>query len=189
MAENTERGAAPINGDLEVGYDESFEKQWIAVQYVGLLLMVLFALACVGGLLGRGPYSHRSRAAADGTLNVDFEPVAREETATQITFHVANATALPQTVNLFVDGRMMEPMGLDHVQPQPVSAATAGDGMVLRFTVAPRQSGAAIRLGTMPSGPGLVRLRAWVGSGPADAVSADEPDPRHVVRWTQLVVP
>jgi hypothetical protein len=56
---------------------------------------------------------------------------------------------------------------------------------VLRFTVAPRQSDAMIRLATMPAAPGIVHLHAWTGG---DA-SVEPPDTTHIARWTQVVLP
>lgn len=70
MQEQT-RGAAPVNGDLEVGYDERFERRWYDCQIVALPCMATFLLACLAGLLGGGPYSHRTAASPDATLHAD----------------------------------------------------------------------------------------------------------------------
>lgn len=179
------RGADRVNDELEVGYDQTFEARWTIAQRIGLAVMVSFLLVCLSGLLGRGPYSHRTATSQDGSLHVDYEPVAREGTPTQITFRLANPGAMPTPVSLFVSGTLVEPLGLGRTVPETTAAMVGSKGLVLRFVLAPQQADAKIRLDTMPASAGLVRPRAWLG---ADS-SADPPDRRHEVRWTQVVLP
>jgi hypothetical protein len=47
--------------------------------------MVVAVVAGLLGLLGRGPYSHRALTDVSGRIAIDYEPVARNGTATQIT--------------------------------------------------------------------------------------------------------
>ncbi len=179
------RGADRVNDELEVGYDQEFERRWNIAQNVGLVAMVLFLLVCLSGLLGRGPFSHRTANAPDGSLHVDFEPAAREGTPTQVTLRLANPGDAPMPVSVFVSGKMAEPMGLDRTVPDTEATMVGSKGLVLRFVVAPRQADAKIRLDAMPASAGIVRLQAWTG---ADA-NADMPDQRHRVHWTQVVLP
>ena len=157
------RGADRVNDELEVGYDEMFERRWKVAQDVGLVVMVLFLLVCLSGLLGRGPFSHRTASAPDGSLRVDYEPMAREGTPTQVA----------------------EPMGLGRTVPNAVSTMVGTQGVVLRFVVAPLQGDAKIRLDALPAEVGVVRLQAWTG---ADG-QVDRPDPRHSAHWIQVVLP
>ncbi len=179
------RGADRVNDDLEVGYDQEFERRWNIAQNVGLVVMVLFLLVCLSGLLGRGPFSHRTASAPDGSLRVDYEPAAREGTPTQVTLRMSNPDDAPKPVSVFVSGELAEPLGLGRTVPDTESTMVGSRGLVLRFTVAPRQADAKIRLDAMPASAGIVRLQAWTG---ADA-SADQPDRRHRASWTQVVLP
>ncbi len=179
------RGADRVNDELEVGYDQEFERRWNIAQNVGLAVMVLFLLVCVSGLLGRGPLSHRTASAPDGSLRVDFEPIAREGTPTQVTLRLANPDDAPMPVDVFVSGKMAEPMGLGRTVPNTEATMVGSKGLVLRFVVAPRQANAKIRLDAMPATAGIVHLQAWTG---ADA-NMDQPDQRHRVHWTQVVLP
>ena len=185
MAAEPVRGADRVNDELEVGYDESFEQRWNVAQNVGLVVMVLFLLVCVSGLLGRGPFSHRTVSAPDGSLRVDYEPVAREGTPTQVTLRVPNSAETPEQVSVFLSGSIAEPMGLGRTVPNAVSTMVGTQGVVLRFVVAPLQADAKIRLDALPAEVGVVRLRAWTG---ADG-TVDLPDPRHGAHWTQVVLP
>ncbi len=184
MAEPT-RGADRVDDYLEVGYDQQFEERWVVAQTIGLVVMVLFLLVCLSGLLGRGPVSHRTAHAPDGSLHVDYEPVAREGTPTQITLRVANPDDAPMPVSLFVSGKMVEPLGLARTVPETTATMVGSKGLVFRFTLAPRQSDAKIRMAAMPVAPGIVDCEAWTG---ADA-TADQPDRRHRVQWIQVVLP
>ena len=179
------RGADRVNDELEVGYDEVFEQRWNVAQNVGLVVMVLFLLVCVSGLLGRGPFSHRTASAPDKSLQVDYEPAAREGTPTQVTLRLPNTSETPVQVSVFLSGNMAEPMGLSRTVPDAVSTMVGTQGLVLRFVVAPLQADAKIRLDAMPASAGIVHLQAWTG---ADA-QVDLPDPKHSVHWTQVVLP
>ena len=179
------RGADRVSDYLEVGYDQEFERRWTVAQRVGLVVMGGFLLVCLSGLLGRGPYSHRTANAPDGSLHVDYEPAAREGTPTQITLRLANPGDAPLPVSLFVSGTLVEPLGLAHTVPETTATMVGSKGLVLRFTVAPRQADAKIRLDAMPAAAGIVQSEAWTG---ADATT-DLPDRRHRVRWIQVVLP
>ena len=170
------QGADLVNDELEVGFDETFERRWHHAEQIGRVVMVLFVIAGLGGFLGVGPYSHRTAKAPDASLAVDFEPVARSQNGTQVTLHFDNLTTAP-TQTLFVGTRIVEPMGLRQIEPQPVGTQALKDGLLMTFDAAPGTRGAIVRLMLQPSGIiGLQRLTARLGSHAA-------------LDWTQLVVP
>ncbi len=179
------RGADRVNDELEVGYDQEFERRWTIAQGVGLVVMASFLVVCLSGLLGRGPFSHRTASAPDGSLHVDYEPAAREGTPTQVTLRMSNPGDAPEPVGVFVSGKLIEPMGLGRTVPDTESTLVGSKGLVLHFTVAPRQADAKIRLDAMPATAGIVHLQAWTGAD----TTADLPDRRHRVEWTQVVLP
>src|ERR1700712_514997 len=84
------QGADRINDELEVGFDHIFEARWLWAERVGRVVMLLFVAAGIGGLLGRGPYSHETTTVPMSDLSVDFEPIARSQTGTQVTLHLQN---------------------------------------------------------------------------------------------------
>ncbi len=168
------QGADRINEELEVGFNQTFERSWLRAEQAGRVVMVLFVASGLAGLLGRGPYSHQTEI-ADPTLAVDFEPVARSQTGTQVTFHLRNDTDQP-TMNLFVGSTMIEPMGLQRILPQPVNTQAVQDGLLLTVTVPPGTRDAAVRLMLLPIGVGPEHLVARLDGHPA-------------LHWTQVVVP
>jgi len=91
--------------------------------------VALFVPAGVVGLLGRGPFSREAVQSEATGLAVDFEPLARSQTATQVMLHVANPTNA-STLDVMLSGATVERLGLMRVEPQPLRAL-AGDGKLL----------------------------------------------------------
>lgn len=169
------RGADPVNDEFEVGFNQTFEQRWFRAERIGRFIMVAFVAAGFVGLFGRGPFSHRTKSMPDSGLTVDFEPIAQSQTGTQVTFHVANAASTP-TMELLIGSRLVEPMGLQRILPQPVRTQAVQDGLLLTVAVPPGTGDAAIRLMLMPVGSGPKHLTARLtGHAP--------------LHWTQLVVP
>lgn len=169
------RGADPVNDELEVGFDQKFEESWHRAERGGRVVMGLFLIAALGGFLGRGPFSHHTSTAADHSMAVDYEPVARVNTPTQVTFHIDNKSDSPD-LDLLVGTQVVEPMGLMRVIPQPVEERAAGGGLLLRVAIPPGTHNAHVRLVLQPGGVGRVEEHASL-SGHA------------VLRWSQVVMP
>jgi hypothetical protein len=169
------QGADRVNEELEVGFDPPFERNWLWAERIGRVVMVLFVAAGLCGLLGHGPYSHSTVKSAASGLAVDFEPVARSQSATQVTIHLNNDTAGP-TLDLFLSNNMVEPMGLQRMLPQPVKVTTVEDGLMLTVAVPPGTPDADLRLMLMPLSLGSNELMARL-------------DGHAPIRWTQFVVP
>lgn len=169
------RGADAINDEFEVGFNAAFESRWRRAELIGRWVMVLLVAAALAGLLGRGPLSHRTSRTPDGRFAVDFEPVARFGTATQVTFHVAAGDhATPGLVRVFLSSGIVEPMGLQTTLPRPSGTEARDGGMVYDFRV-PSEGEALIRLVLKPAAMGLIPLEAR-----ADG---------QVLRWTPFVLP
>ncbi len=47
------QGADRVNDELEVGFDEKFERQWLWGQRAGRIVMVVITAAGIAGLWGR----------------------------------------------------------------------------------------------------------------------------------------
>lgn len=169
------QGADRINAELEVGFDHIFESKWLRAEQAGRVLMVLFVAAGLSGVLGRGPYSHRTQKTAESALAVDFEPIARSQTGTQVTLHLDNPTGA-STLGLFIGTTLIEPMGLQRILPQPLDTQTVQGGLRLTLTVPPGTHDAMLRLVLLPAGVGPQQLVARLDGHPA-------------LRWTQVVVP
>ncbi len=169
------QGADRVNDEFEVGYDERFENRWLKAEHVGRIIMLLFVGAGLAGLFGRGPFSHRTDSTVESALAVDFEPIARSQAPTQVTFHIANPTNAP-TIDLFIGTNTIEPMGLKTIEPQPATTKVVQDGLLLTFPIPPGTKDALVRLMLEPSSLGPNQLIAQLaGHAP--------------LRWTQFIMP
>ncbi len=169
------QGADRVNEELEVGYDQRFERRWRVAEQVGRWAMVLFVVAGLAGLLSHGPYSHRTAASVGTGLVVDFEPIVRAQASTQITFHFDNISAA-STVDLFIGTNIVEPMGLQRIEPQPAQTRLVKDGMVMTIPIPPGTKDAKLRFMLQPMSLGPNELVARVNDNAPQ-------------RWTQFVLP
>lgn len=169
------QGADKVNSELEVGFDQRFERRWVRAEQAGRIIMVLVVAAGLAGLMGRGPYSHQTERSAASHLAVDFEPIAQSQTATQVTIHLNNPIPDP-ALDMFVSSNAVEPMGLGRITPQPVAMRAVENGMLLTMAVPPRAADVVMLLMLMPAALGSHELMARLNGYPA-------------LHWTQLVVP
>jgi hypothetical protein len=171
------RGADPVNDEIEVGYNARFETRWYRAEWAGRGIMVLYVLAAVLGLLGRGPLSHHTKTTPSRQFALDYEPIARFGTDTQLTFHLADPGGEPgqHQARLFIGNTVEEPLGLTRVLPQPVATIVSKEGETLVFDVPPGETDAQVRIVVEPSQSGLVHATARAGDDRID--------------WTQIVLP
>ncbi len=169
------QGADRVNEELEVGFDQSFETGWRRAERCGRVVMLAFVIAGLVGLFGRGPYSHRTETSPASGLAIDFEPIARAQASTQVTFHLHNGSGTP-FLSLFVSGNMVEPMGLQGIIPQPLTTRVTDGGLLLTIAVPPGTQDVQLRMMLNPAGMGVNRLTARLVD-------------RAGLSWTQFVVP
>ncbi len=169
------QGADRVNEELEVGFNQGFERRWSRAERFGYGVMLLFALAGLGGVFGRGAFSHRTAGGGAAAMTVDFEPVTRSQSPTQVTFHLDNPTDRP-TLRLFLDNQVVEPMGLGKILPQPERADAVADGLALIVAVPPGTRNAELRIVLEPKALGPQHLTARL-------------DHHAPLGWTQFVVP
>jgi hypothetical protein len=181
--DNSPRRLDAIDDELEIGFDERFEKRWHRLEIGSHVLMALFVLAALGGFFGRGPFSHRTEKTADGRLAVDFEPLARWGTDTQVTVHLSAPGRLAGpgaavAAHLFVSSAVIEPLGLQRVIPTPNETESIGGGAIYDFTIPPGEDTAFVRFVLRPSTVGLVTAEVRTGGPDGEPLS-----------WKQLVLP
>ena len=153
-----------VNDEFEVGFNQNFESHWYRAEQVGRVMMILFTLAAALGFLGRGPFSHESAQSSDGTLAVDYEPVARHGTTTTITVHLKKPQDVARPIELRVNQQIIEPMGYQRAIPLANSSSVTDNGMRLTFDEAANQSDVLIRFEVMPNAIGFVPLHVSDGS-------------------------
>jgi hypothetical protein len=169
------RGADTVNGEFEVGFNQTFESRWYFAELAGRAVMILVVGAAALGFLGRGPFSHASRRSSSGTMAIDYEPIARHGTSTSITVHVQQARNTPYPIRLLVNQQMIELMGYQHAVPLPDRSMLSDTGVWLSFEEEAGQHDVLVRLEISPNAVGLVPMHLSDGSDRID--------------WPMLVVP
>lgn len=165
-----------VNEELEVGFNQQFERRFYRVSLIGRLVMLVFVIGAAAGLYGHGPYSHATVRASDGSIWADYELVARYDTPTMVTVHMPNNSDQPRSVRLRLGNHFTEPLGFQRTIPLPNATHIDRQGMVLEYVVAPQQSDAMVRIALKPSTVGPVTTSIQPFSGPAFG-------------WSQFIVP
>ena len=164
-----------VDDEFQVGFDSDFEQRWHKAELAGRIVMILVTAAALLGLLGQGPFSHRTVGAPGDALSVDFEPVARHSTPTQVTVHM-HPPADAATVDLLLDSHFIEPMGMLRTSPRAIHEATDGGGLRLTFAVPAGAKDQMVRIVTQPNQIGEIALSAAIAGGPA-------------IHWSQFILP
>lgn len=175
MSDEALRGADRVNDELEVGYDLVFERRFHYAEIAGRAFLVLVVALALSGLLGRGPFSHESVRTPGGGLSVDYEPVARYDTPTQVTLHLHPVPG-QSTSTVVIDTGFIEPMGLTAMEPTPLASVAHRGGLALTFGVQQTRADTLVRLELKPSVVGPVSMSATV-------------DDAHPLTWTQVILP
>jgi hypothetical protein len=168
MADGVLRGADPVNDELEVGFNSSFEARWHRYELAGRLVLAVVVGAGLAGFLGSGPFSHQRDRPKSGSISaIDYEPIARFGTPTQITFHIKPGTgaAVPQghSVELTLSTSFIEPFGLQETQPAALQASASRGAVELTMLTHDTGQDALVRVTGKPSQVGPIKLTARIG--------------------------
>ncbi len=168
-------GAETVNDEFEVGFNQAFEARWYRAEQAGRVVMIAFTLAAGLGFLGRGPFSHATTESPDGSLTVNYEPVARHGTSTMITVHIKRPMPTPHQIELRINQQIIEPMGFQHTVPPPDGTSVTDNGIRLTYNEPANQQDVLVRFEAAPNAIGLVPLTVSDGAQTID--------------WHVLVVP
>ncbi len=146
----------PLGEDvIHAEEDMSFQRREWAVQRVGQgLLAVLVGLALTGLLGGEGPANHAVAAAADRSMQVEYERVARQAAPTTVRLQVGGEGGR----SCRVSRAWFDAVDVERITPSPAALSIEGDSVVLRFAE-PLEPGTQVVFDVSPRWPG--RLAGW----------------------------
>jgi hypothetical protein len=118
-------------GNIEVGSDIDFEKRWRRTQWIVWTVMILFVIAGLLGLFGRGPMSKKT--VTEGATQVEYERFARYRTPAPMTVSLLPSNASSPQVEMQLDDTLLDGLRAEQTKPQPLSWRHAGSSAVLTF--------------------------------------------------------
>jgi len=142
--------------------------------------LVLYVAAAFAGLLGHGPFSHHQITDATRTFEVDYEPIARAGTGTQVTIHILRPPPEATELAVTLSNGFAEPFGLSDVLPRPARSVIGTNGTTMVFDILPGDRDDLIRLKGSPTQAGLMRLSARLTPTQTGGPT---------LSWTQLILP
>ena len=96
---------------------------------LGWYALVLLVILGLLGLFSRGPLSTRDAHGVDGKVRVQYEMFHRNGSTNPMQISVIGAPNA--TVELDLDGSLLEGFSIETLQPEPIRASSAGQGMKL----------------------------------------------------------
>ena len=160
-----ETGVAQVGGEVEVGFDSKFEDKWWIFEKSMWAVYVLFLLASISGILGRGLISKKTVANADKTFTVKYERIAHFHTPAEMTIHIAPGAVRNREAKLWVGGALLNQMLIRGIVPSPAQQVPAGAGLDLTFP-AQFDGAAKIVIAFQPSSVGTFTSEVGVPDGP-----------------------
>lgn len=152
---------------LQVHEDIGFQRWSWRGQRLGWAVLAAIVAAALLGLVGPGPLSHSTAVADDGSYAVDYERFARQGGTVEVVIRLDREIAAQPTVEIALDGDLLEAVSVDAVEPRPDSWLIDGGDVRLRFstTTAARPGSISLRMTPAGMGPAAGTLRV-VGHPP-----------------------
>ncbi|CRM87104.1 hypothetical protein [Pseudomonas sp. 22 E 5] len=113
----------PVNEDMTLQ-----RKVWRFERWGWYGLVVLMALT-LAGLFSKGPLSTADVRSADGQLRVEHQRFLRNGSSDVLVIHLRGKAREPLEVAL--SGELLRGFNVEMLQPQPLKASTAGEGVKL----------------------------------------------------------
>jgi hypothetical protein len=147
---------AKVNDEVAVGADLEFQKRWWAFEKIVWFVFTGLIVLDVLGFFGRGPVAQAHLQAADHTIQVDYERIARYNTPSAMTIRFTTATIRNGQIQLWVSGSIVQALGAQRVIPQPSSSTLASGGILYTFPSAAMPF--SVEFALQPKKPGIFRF-------------------------------
>jgi hypothetical protein len=145
---------------VDVGYDDRFERKWWTVQRISFYVLLVFVIAGLLGVFGRGPLSMNS-ASSDG-ISIEYDRFARYRTSSVLKVSIDRGYVQDGRVSLFVSQDLVDTFTMSQTTPLPESAMLAGDGVVFAFDATGADSPMQVKFSQQPPKPGIISGRIGV---------------------------
>lgn len=154
-----------VDGTVAVGEDLEFQQRWWKFERIVWSFFGLILLADLSGILGRGPLAKAERQSRDGTLDVKYERVLRENTTSMMAIVPGQNTVQDGKIHIYVSDTLLKQLGTQRVIPQPETSAVGSGGVT--YTFAATRSPMVVQMELKPSQLGMLHFSVAVPGGQA----------------------
>lgn len=159
----------PDPGDLHsrtypVSEDMALQRKVWRFERLGWYVLLLLIGLTLAGLFSKGPLSTTQVRSDDGRLWVEYQRFSRNGSSDALVIHMQGKAQAP--LELEIRGELLRGFNIDMLQPQPLKASAAGDG--LRLWLLTDDTGrAALHLTLRSEGVGRFTTQVSLHRGPA----------------------
>ena len=133
--------------------------------WYGLVVLIGLTLA---GLFSKGPLSSTEVRSADGQVRVEYQRFLRNGSSDALVIHLQGRAGA--TLEVEINGELLQGFNVEMLQPQPLKASTAGEGIKL-WVLADNDGRATLHLTLRSDGVGTFNTRVALVSGAAVGLS------------------
>lgn len=116
--------------DLE---DADFQRREWLVERFAWVAIAVFLLAALLGAFSGGPLSQATSAAADGSVEVEYQRFVRSMGKAELTIFVGADAVRGDAATVYVSNDLIDEIHVDNIQPEPESVISRRDGVVYEF--------------------------------------------------------
>jgi hypothetical protein len=156
VSKPVEDSIAKVNNEIAVGSDPDFQRRWLRFEHGLWVLFTLVVVLDLLGFFGRGYMAKAKASTTDGTLNVQYERIARYSTPSIMTVQFGRSAIHEGKVQLWVSEGVIKSLGTQRVVPQPASSVIGQGGILYTFPVTAPPVSAAFQL--EPTSPGVFEV-------------------------------
>ncbi len=124
----------PVHDDLRsrsypVNEDMALQRKVWRFERLGWYAMVMLIGLSLAGLFSKGPLSTTQTRSADGQLRVEHQRFLRNGASDVLVIHLRGKAREP--LEVAISGELLQGFNIEMLQPQPLKASTAGEGVRL----------------------------------------------------------
>ena len=159
--------ARPDHSDLHnrhypVEEDMALQRRVWRFERIGWYALLLLIGLSLAGLFSKGPLSNAQARSADGHLWVEYQRFMRNGASDALIIHLQGKPGKP--LEVAIEGELLNGFNVEMLQPQPLKASTAGEGVRL-WALSDTDGRAALHVTLRSDGVGRFAARVTSANG------------------------
>ncbi|UOK36108.1 hypothetical protein MJP36_16460 [Pseudomonas palleroniana] len=142
--------------------DMTLQRKVWRFERVGWYALVLLMGLTLAGLFSKGPLSTGQARSADGQLHVEYQRFLRNGSSDGLVIHLQGQAR--ETLEVEISGELLRGFNIEMLQPQPLKASTAGEGVKL-WVLSDDKGQATLHLTVRSDGVGSFETRVSRATG------------------------